>query len=397
MTARVLVIGDRSAFSGTELADVEATATLTFSNLGPTVQSDVAELHPDIVLIVGVGDNDQALMLCQLLRETHPELWIYLVSDDGGHDTRQTAYEAGADDLLVLPLRTTELPRKLKRLSHTLHHAVQLRDDLHSANQVALTAIANSGEMGGVINFIKQSEQCSDIESLAQTLVAACTGHFGRQVVVQVREDAEHYTINSEGRSSPLEAEMLAGEAETAPRISQYHQRLLINFPAVTLRIRDLPDDEAYVGRIRDHVAIMVEAAAARVAALQNQHRLEYSAQKTNQALDDVRNTLEEIKLAYRMQQNNSRMLLTQMKEDLERAMIGFGLTERQEEQLRDMLDASSALLMHLHDLSFELEDRFGGIITTLSELAQLTSANVIPTSETPPAPPPADTSVELF
>lgn len=49
--------------------------------------------------------------------------------------------------------------------------------------------------------------------------------------------------------------------------------RLAINYPRATLMVLDLPLDEERVGRLRDHLAVLVEAADARLEAQENENQ----------------------------------------------------------------------------------------------------------------------------
>jgi predicted TIM-barrel enzyme len=75
-------------------------------------------------------------------------------------------------------------------------------------------------------------------------------------------------TRSSDGEASPLEVSVLE-HLVTMGRLAQFKNRMVINFPAVSLLVRDMPqDDEERCGRLRDHLSMLVEAANVHVESL---------------------------------------------------------------------------------------------------------------------------------
>ncbi|MBK7417551.1 MAG: response regulator [Dechloromonas sp.] len=174
------------------------------------------------------------------------------------HDTapeRVAAYEAGGDDFLTKPITAHELRHKLKG---SIEHRVQLRAfrTVLTAKQVAFTAMISMGDLGVVIDFLRQSTNYKTYEAIADQLIEAMAT-WGLQGIVQVRGRNGHLDRNSAGNMSPLQTSVLDTMRDIG-RIFEFGQRAIINYAHVSILIQNLPtEDPNKVGRLLDHLAVL--------------------------------------------------------------------------------------------------------------------------------------------
>ncbi|MBV5333424.1 response regulator, partial [bacterium] len=78
---------------------------------------------------------------------------------------------------------------------------------------------------------------------------------------MQLRVQGHSHSYSSQGKCSPLETSIL-DHAKGMERIFQFHDRLAINYPGITLLALALPlENPDQVGRLRDHLATLAEGA----------------------------------------------------------------------------------------------------------------------------------------
>ncbi len=132
---------------------------------------------------------------------------------------------------------------------------------------------------------------------------------------------------------------------------------MAVNYPNVTLVIRNLPDDEERIGRLRDHLAALAEGADARLLALQAERlRLDQS-----RAILETTKMLTNALTSIDQQQTDNRKRLLALGvdylEELSRAYAGLGLSAEQETLLYGMAQRAT--------------ERIGDAIGDSTEIAQ--------------------------
>ncbi|MGL4605591.1 MAG: response regulator, partial [Iodobacter sp.] len=241
MNTKILIVDDETAFRQIIKDGLDGLAEFAEAKNGEEALSLVTSFQPDILLLDINLPDINGYSVCMVLREKLPDLRVVFISGSNSEETRQNAYAAGGDDFLPKPFRLIELRRKIELLQKIIADSVRLKDSLQTATDTAMTAISNSGEMGSVISFIKRAMSCQDIESLLKVIISTFSQSFDLKVSAQIRTENEQKTLNSEGRSSPLEAEILFNLAQDSTRIFEYGRRLIINYPSITLQIKNLP------------------------------------------------------------------------------------------------------------------------------------------------------------
>ena len=118
-------------------------------------------------------------------------------------------------------------------------------------------------------------------------------------------------------------------------RVFQFRDRLVINFPLVTLVVVNLPKDDAdRVGRLRDHLAGLAEGANARMAAMRAETERATQAAGIAQAANDLAASVALVEQQQSGLRLRSLELMNGYVLDLERSFVGLELTEKQERHL---------------------------------------------------------------
>ena len=372
MSLRVLIVDDDAAFRAMLAQGLGDAYEVHQAATGADAICLASEILPNIAVLDVNMPGMNGYELCNSLKADLPDLRVVFISGDDTPEKRIAAYDAGADDFMAKPFRIIELTLKLDLLNRVLKDAQRLKEEMKSANDMAMLAITNTGEMGGVIDFIKRTAGCMDVESLLRALVTATASTFRVIVSAQVTLGEEQKTLNSIGRSSPLEAEMLRCQACDAERIYSAGRRMMVNYPRVTLLIKDMPIDDAdRCGRLRDHMAILVEAAETRLngIALEQQTRIQQTI--TLQTIASIQQVIASLEKQYRQQEVASQSVFDELKAEIDNALLFLGLTDNQEAKLMDMIGNSVDKASAISAQGLALEDKFAVIIGVLAQLQQ--------------------------
>ena len=381
----ILIVDDDNDFRSMIADSVEQYFHVKQAASGAQALDIMTETRCDIALL----DVNMPLMngyqLCEALLDKYPDTRVLFISGDDTLEARMSAYEAGADDFIAKPFRVAALILKLRRLVEIIANAKALQDSVQQATDVAMLAMSSTGEMGCVLEFTRHLSQSRDLEPLLKSLVSSTASGFGLTVSAQIRVGDIQKTLDNKGRANPLEAEMLRSLSSDSNRIFSMGKRLVLNYPRITLQVKDMPlEDADRCGRLRDHIALLVDAAEQRLDGILMEQRLRQQQQQMQVAVEATRKAIASLEKSYRMQASANMSIFDKIHEDMEGAMVFLGLTEGQERTLMQLIDKGSASATQLYEQGLALDETFAEILSSLESLPQEDTAE-------PEAPAPKD------
>lgn len=256
-------------------------------------------------------------------------------------EDRLRAYEAGGNDFLAKPFSAAELLSKIGGVIAAERERQELAASAQSAFQAAMAAMTSASEQGLVMEYVSRTYRCAGYGDLAQATIEVASA-YGLTASVQLRGEREVVSCNARGPSSALETAVLSN-LQSCGRIVNFGARYAFNFDSVTLLISDMPvDDEARCGRLRDHLAVVVESAHARVQSIMTQQALQRQQQRMMQLFQRVQALLARIDARGLRQKEHGASILQAMLGRMEDAFLFLGLTEAQEAAVADMLRQSA-------------------------------------------------------
>jgi len=245
-----------------------------------------------------------------------------------------------------------------------------LADQAQFAQMTAFTAMSSMGELGVVLQFMHASFGCQSREQLAAALFAAL-GQYGLHGLVELRNNNRQNSASSQGECTPLEESILA-HARGMDRIFQFSDRMVINYPCVTLVSSNLPmDDPDRVGRLRDHLAVLAEGADARMIALANEEERMAQAANIVEAVGDLTIALGNIETQQGAHRLRALTMLDGFVFDMERSFVHLGLTSGQEETLSDMARKTAENIGGLLGEGKDVGDRLRSVIFRLQKMVE--------------------------
>ena len=363
ITRRLMKAGLAHCF---EVADAES---------GEQALAILPQLAPAaIVLDVEMQPGMDGFETCRRIRADarFARIPVVFVSARETVEDRLSGYEAGGEDYIVKPFSALELEAKLCRLIEVSGERQRLRGQVRDASSAAMTAMVSMSEMGALLEVIKHLGAATRLPELADALVEGL-GLYGLQGCVQLRSAAGVLTRGSDGDASPLELSVLEHLVGMG-RLVQFKNRMVINYPDVSLLLRDMPvEDGDRCGRLRDHLSMLVEAANVHVSSLavlaaarQRDLQIVAVAVRMIQTLGDVDR-------AQRDNQVAGRIALEDIRQRIDEACVSMLLTNSQEGLLHRALDEGIESLLGSQLDTTQLQNRLSRMVQELRQVAGVT------------------------
>lgn len=325
--------------------------------------------QPDIILLDVEMPGLSGIESCKALRDSgNDNPYVIFVSSHDDLETRLCAYDAGGQDYLVKPYISEELLQKVRVAHQIIEKQRGLSQQSKFAQQAAFTAMSSMGELGVVLRFLRASFGCQTPEQLAGELLSTLE-QYGLQGLIELRSQSDILFLSSHGDCSPLELSMLQ-HTRDMERIFQFSNRLVINYPNVTLVIPELPkDDPERVGRLRDHLATLVEGADSRVIAMNSE--MTRLAQSTSilEAVREMTAALEHIDTQQSEHRLSGLAIMDAFVLELEHSFVHLGLTQGQEEALSALAHRTAVQIGALLGEGKQVSDKFREITTRLQQM----------------------------
>jgi hypothetical protein len=259
---------------------------------------------------------------------------------------------------------------------------------------MAMGFLTNLGETGTALQFLRNSQTCREPAELARLTIATLR-EYGLETNVQLRPPGEILTFIESGRASPLE-ESVFTMVRDLDRIFQFRQRLIINYPRVSVLVKNLPiADTDRCGRLRDLLAIIAEGCESSMLALIRTAEIEARTRQLQQTSAAVQAAITSLHAQYQTQQADTR-ILHQMHDKFAHDLIFLGLTETQEDRLLQLLDSSIEETLELFSRGLDFGDKLAQLRRGLATDEQVYAIPSRTSSSHPPAAGSSD-DIELW
>ncbi|MBK6637270.1 MAG: response regulator [Rhodocyclaceae bacterium] len=309
--------------------------------------------------------------VCRRLRarEEGGEVPVIFVSGHDAAPERVAAYQAGGNDFIIKPVNADEVRHKVGAILTQMAERRQLAHHSQTASKVAFEAMTNMGELGAVMDFMRRSAACADAASVANCVLAALLP-LGLSGTVQVRMPSGKVNYASLGQATPLQDSVMDSLCSMG-RLFIFGSRGIVNYDHVSLLVLDLPTkDEARLGRLRDHLALLAEGAEARLAAIAATDTIVRMHDEVTRTLQALRHTLAETnRRAQDARQNAQRQTIDTL-EGLGRMIQSFSITDIQRETVEHTIEDGIEDLLRLYDVASIAETDFSRVVTMLERMA---------------------------
>ncbi len=305
---------------------------LQVATSGPECLEMVEGYMPQVILLDVSMPQMNGYEVCKALKANPntAHIIVMFVSARGTVEERMEGYSVGAEDYIVKPFGHDELKSKLKNLNQVLIEKQSLEKQVEDATSTAFNAMANSSEMGEIVNYVENIGFINEPEELGKALID-CLKSFDLQSNVEFRQGDEinHFALS--GVCSPIVVELFE-MLKNKGRLHEFSHRILVNYELISLLILNMSDhDPDKHGRIRDHVCFIVSVTEQQLRAIMTKKMLESQQAKLNAVASTVHSKFHGlISLLNENRQSNERVF-KQLQEELEERIPTMGLDEDQE------------------------------------------------------------------
>jgi DNA-binding response OmpR family regulator len=368
---RILVIDDDPSLPGLIRAVLGDSHQVLHAADGQGGLATAADECPAAILLDIGMSGMSGYEVCMKLKADHAtrDIPVIFLSGHLDLDDRLAAYEAGAEDFLGKPFDPEELLDKVAVAERYAAERRRLAADAQSAFATAMTAMSSAGEMGAVLHFLRHSFTCPDYLRLADAILDTAAA-YGLTASVQVRGRGGALSRNPRGNSSPIEAGILHN-LSTCGRIVSMGRRTAINYDHVTLMIVDMPvDDGDRAGRLRDNLALLAEAADARVRALDNEFAVREQRRALQGLLERTRTSLNAIDARHRQQKASALEIMDALLVEMAASTYRLGLSEGQETAMAEILRSATQRVFDLLDQGLDIDQHLQAVNRELGAAA---------------------------
>lgn len=329
------------------------------------------EQPPGLILLDVEMPGMDGYETCRLFRqeEATSAVPVIFVSAHDRIEERLKGYEAGGDDYVSKPFEPQELKAKIAHLLNRVSERGSLKAMASYATSTAMTAMTSMSEMGGLLESLKKFNASLDGKDLAEAVIAGLAPYDLRGVV-QVRTPGEILTITAQGEASPLEASVINHMAGM-DRITQFRNRLSIHYERVSLLVNNMPvDDPDRCGRLRDHLAMLLEGAEARARGILAENESRRRGVTIERMIERVGEALYGIDAAQRQSRMEARMAFSALTDRMENALLNVALTREQEEFLSSIVVGGIEDIINVQSAEADLQNRLTAIVHELEAVS---------------------------
>lgn len=340
---------------------------LNVFRLGADCQATLNDRQPDILLLDTALPDVDAFALHRSIRDDFSTSDVYQL-------LLCTEEEAGREDFvgndfIIKPFSDRVLFQKLALLKKTLSRERVAREQMSYAQNVAMTAMSSMGELGVVMEFLSKSFTCQTIQSVGDLAIHAMK-QYELDGVVHFTWEGESYTVRTDGGEIlPKEREHIA-QMRTLGRLLEIKEQLVVNFEHTTMLVKQMPDDSARCGRIRDNIATLCEGVEARVLGLLLEHDNLLKQQGIRYAVCEIRDSVTNLYERQVADLTAGRALIAKVTDDFEDAFVHMHIMPEIENQLISQLVTLRQRISDLWTQPGEVDAKLRTVIGALETLA---------------------------
>lgn len=334
---------------------------------GADCQTALNDRQPDILLIDTALSDVNAYEMHRAIRDdfnTSDVCQVLLCTDEeAGRD------DFVANDFIVKPFSDHVFFQKLALLKKTLVREGVAREQMNYAQNVALTAMSSMGELGVVMEFLTKSFACKSIQSIGDLAVNALK-QYELDSVVHFTWEGESYTARSDGLEVTEEERDHIAQLRTLGRLLEIKEQMIVNFDHTTMLIKQMPDDGARAGRVRDNIATLCEGVESRVMGLLLEHDNLLKQQGIRYAVCEIRDSVANLYQRQVADLSAGRDLIAKVTDDFEDAFVHMGVMPEIENQLISQLVTLRQRITDIWTKPDEVEAKLRSVVGSLETLA---------------------------
>lgn len=298
---------------------------------GEACLSACTDQRPDLILLDVEMPGLDGYETCRHLKALDDAPPVVFISSRDRLQDRLNGYDAGGEDYILKPVEPAELLTKVALRLKAAESQSRMKQMADYASSTAMTAMSSMGEMGILLQALQRFNNCASLEQLAEAVLRALA-EYGLSGMLRIRTPQGVVMQSNRGVVTPIEMSII-DQVAMMGRIIEYRSRMSVSYEHVALIVSNAPqDDDDRRGRLRDHLAVLVEGAEIRALAIHRDHVIERSALQASRTLACVDESQRGERVA-------TILALQGMSDRLERAYLSLALSENQENQISQIVE----------------------------------------------------------
>ncbi len=327
------------------------------------------ESKPTAIIADVQMPNMDGFTLCKAIGDDLElsDIPVMLMSAKENTDELLKVYDVGGQGFITKPINHKVLMTHIAHMLQISGERKQMKSKINYATSTAFTAMSSMSETGLLMETLKNFNANNTAQGLAQLVIAALQ-QFQLDGFVQLKTDTGVVALNPRGEASNVELAILQKMA-SMDRIMSFRNRLSIHYPNVQLVVNNMPlDDEDRCGRLRDHLAILIEAAESRLEAIKVKTTLIATQNQLAimNSIQSLTSTLSEIDQQQRQGNVERTALFGDVMMQMESALSAFGLSDRQEENLLSVVRNGWEKIAATYTDEAALQNKLTNVVQTL-------------------------------
>ena len=298
---------------------------------------------PDLFLLDVNLPGMGGLELCRQLKAS-PELEVIpviFVSALNDADARLDGYEAGCDEYMGCPFSSWELLKKIELTLASKKALDTYRQRSDAASGAAMTAMTTAGEIGQVLHFFRESFATRSFVELADKLIEV-VNFYGVSSIVEIKTNFEIVQRTFRGNMFSVAEKKVMDSLRGVKNIHSFGARTAFNYHSVSLIAMNMPaDDPDKAGRLRDHIAMLVEGANSRAEMIILEQKSEDQRAMVSDAVNIASVSLANIEEQQKESQAELAAIMNGLVGEVSRSFLTMGMTEEQEEDVMELINVA--------------------------------------------------------
>ncbi|MCG8670649.1 MAG: response regulator [Pseudomonadales bacterium] len=331
------------------------------------VIDDLAANNPKLIVLDVNMPSIDGYQFCEAIRkhDTLSEVPVVFLSCMRDVADRLKGYEAGGDCYVTKPYDLQELKLVIKANLARQEKYEQANQNSQRASAIAFDSMRNNSELGELIQFARGVSKVRDEGTFIRNLFSTLNA-FDLEATVLIRLVSGEVVARTDSMPFNLMEKELLELAQNADRITAYGKKYLFSGKNTVLLIKNMPvDDEAMLGRLKDHLAILIESAEACVEIINGEKQRQMLLEnKTKVAAATVNSEFTTIIGITDQLFKDLAADFEGLCEKLEQSFIYLDLTEEQEQQIMNYTDQARRDM----DKRYLLKDQLQAAMVRISD-----------------------------
>lgn len=325
------------------------------------------ERLPDLVLLDVMMPTMNGFETCRKLRE-FTDIPIIFATSNETLDDQLNAFDAGGDDIITKPVVKEILLRKVSLAIQRKHEKQSLKTEKDSLQNMAMNFLSAVGESGVLQQFMQASLGCGTPAELGNQLVEAIR-LFGLDCTVLIRDKHTSSILASHNEPGEIERTILEQSAGMG-RIFQFKQKMVVNYDHVSVIVSNMPTEETEKsGRVRDNVTMLAEMTDTLCGNVSMRQTSHTRAEKFQVAMTTNFFAIESLREMSRGTQADTRILLQELIDNIDKIFTWLGTSRDQEEQINQTMYASIEKILSLLETSRgKSDEKFEAVLNSLRD-----------------------------